>query len=229
MAKGRILIVDDDVHILKALDLFLKHEGMEATCCTNGEQGLAYIRNETYDLVLLDLDLPDTDGLNVLESIRAARNTIPIMIISGHDEEYNKLLGLGMGADDYITKPFSMPLLLSKIKALIRRAGTYAETADASLCGGPFQLNRSTYRVTKNGHAIDLTARELALFTFFLEHPNQVFSKSQIYEAVWDSAIVDENSVMVYMKRLRDKLEDDPSNPQFLQTMRGIGYRFAIE
>lgn len=239
MANERILVVDDDESIVKALTMFLKHEGMQVEGRHTGVEGAAAATDEPFDLVLLDLDLPDIDGFAVLERLRSAGNTTPVIIVSGHDEEYNKLVGLGSGADDYITKPFSMPLLLSKARALIRRNSVYAsregspDAAQATSDGrdvlvrGPFSLNRSTYEVAKVGSTVDLTARELAMFTHFMEHPGQVFSKAQIYEAVWRNAFVDENAVMVYVKRLRDKIEDDPAHPEHLQTLRGIGYRFV--
>jgi DNA-binding response OmpR family regulator len=237
MASERILIIDDDENIDRALEMFFRHEGISSQSCYSGKDGLETAANQTFDLILLDLDMPDIDGFAVIERLRSCGDTTPVIIISGHDEEYNKLIGLGSGADDYVTKPFSMPLLLSKVRALIRRNVAYAGTWQAENAGstnsgdilkcGPFELNRSTYRLSKNGKEIDLTARELALLTVFMEHPGQVFSKIQLYEAVWDNDLVDENTVMVYVKRLRDKIEDDSSNPKYLLTKRGIGYYFA--
>lgn len=246
MASNRIILIDDDPHIAKALELFFRHEGMQIESRPTGHEGLGALEAERFDLVLLDLDLPDIDGFAVLERLRSRGDTTPVIIVSGHDEEYNQLVGLGSGADDYITKPFSMPLLLSKVRALIRRSGVYAsqsasqaggsgqtdgpeptESQTAVLARGPFRLDRSSYRLTKDGEAVSLTARKLALLTLFMEHPGQVFSKAQLYEAVWDNPVIDENTVMVYVKRLRDKIEDDPSHPVYLQTLRGIGYRLA--
>lgn len=234
MAKEKILVVDDDCAIVRALELFLRHEGIECDSAACGLSGLEMVRTNCHDLMLLDLDLPDMDGFTVLERLRGDGNTTPVIIISGHDEEYNKLVGLGSGADDYITKPFSMPLLLSKVRALIRRNTAYSEKgapnnpAGASeTARGPFCLNRSKYQLTKDGRVIELTARELALFTYLFDHPNQVFTKAQLYQAVWDNPVTDENAVMVYIKRLRDKIEDSPSMPAYIQTRRGIGYLFA--
>lgn len=242
MASNRIVLIDDDPHIARALELFFRHEGMQVESRPTGREGLEALETGQFDLVLLDLDLPDIDGFAVLERLRSRGDTTPVIIVSGHDEEYNQLVGLSSGADDYITKPFSMPLLLSKVRALIRRNGVYAgkgaaqpapggddaaQARSAVLVRGPFRLDRSSYRLTKNGEAVGLTARELALLTLFMEHPGQVFSKAQLYEAVWDNPVIDENAVMVYVKRLRDKIEDDPSHPVYLQTLRGIGYRFA--
>lgn len=230
MASERILVIDDDTAIARALELFFRHEGMTVTSCPTGAEGARELLETPYDLALLDLDLPDIDGFAVLERVRSAGNTTPVIIVSGHDEEYNKLIGLGSGADDYITKPFSMPLLLSKVRALMRRSTVYAQREDpatgSELVCGPFRLNRSTYRLTKDGQPIELTARELALMTCFLEQPGRVFTKAQLYEAVWHNPVIDENAVMVYVKRLRAKIEDDPSRPRYLQTMRGIGYTF---
>lgn len=232
MANERILVIDDDSAITRALELFFRHEGMAVVSRPTGTEGASEALDTPYDLVLLDLDLPDIDGFVVLERLRSAGNTTPVIIVSGHDEEYNKLIGLGSGADDYITKPFSMPLLLSKVRALLRRATVYAQREDpdtgTELVCGPFVLNRSTYRLTKDGRPIDLTARELALLTCFLEHPGRVFTKAQLYEAVWNNPVVDENAVMVYVKRLRAKIEDDPSEPRYLQTLREIGYAFNV-
>lgn len=234
MARERVLVIDDDEQILKALAMFLRHEGMDATCCSTGAQGLAASEGRgPFDLVLLDLDLPDTDGFAVLERLRSRGDTTPVIIISGHDEEYNKLIGLGGGADDYVTKPFSLPLLVSKARALIRRNSLYAPGSHAGADGGgcltcgPFVLERDACRVCKDGRPLALTAREFALLTLFMSHPGQVFSKAQLYERVWDNPVVDENAVMVYVKRLRDKIEDDPAHPAYLQTLRGLGYRFG--
>lgn len=235
MAGQKILIVDDDKNIARALGLFFRHEGITCDSAACGTAGLEMALTSAYDLMLLDLDLPDIDGFTVLERLRGAGNTTPIIIVSGHDEEYNKLVGLGSGADDYITKPFSMPLLLSKVRALIRRNAVYAgattsgtqPSTGTAASRGPFCLDRGSYRLTKAGQAIELTARELALFTYLFDHPSQVFTKAQLYQAVWDNPVVDENAVMVYIKRLRDKIEDDPSKPSFIQTRRGIGYVFA--
>ena len=234
MARERVLVIDDDEQILKAIRMFLRHEGLEATCCATGTDGLAAADAGTFDLVLLDLDLPDLDGFGVLERLRSRGDTTPVMVISGHDEEYNKLICLGGGADDYVTKPFSLPLLISKARALMRRNSLYAAgTRTATSSGGdrvtcgPFTLERDACRVLKDGEPLSLTARELALLTLFLSHPGQVFSKAQLYERVWDNPVVDENTVMVYVKRLRDKIETDPSHPTYLQTLRGIGYRFC--
>ncbi len=287
MARERILIVDDDEHILKALDMFFSHQGVEAVGCPNGEAACDLLSRQRFDVVLLDLDLPDIDGFRVLERMRSGGDLTPVIVVSGHDEEYNKLTGLGAGADDYVTKPFSMPLLLSKIRALIRRTsaydartptppaspqrplevgvgareevpdsgtrtgagapaasgasaapGTRAATSpggaapgvdggETTLTRGPFVLDRSTYQLSKGGRAISLTAQELRLMTFFMERPGRVFTKAQIYEAVWSNPVVDDNAVMVYVKRLRDKIEDDASHPTFITTVRGIGYSFS--
>ena len=287
MARERILIVDDDEHILKALDMFFSHQGVEAVGCPNGEAACDLLSRQRFDVILLDLDLPDIDGFRVLERMRSGGDLTPVIVVSGHDEEYNKLTGLGAGADDYVTKPFSMPLLLSKIRALIRRTSAYdartptppaspqrplevgvgareevpdsgtrtgagapaasgasaapgtrvatppggaapgVDGGETTLTRGPFVLDRSTYQLSKGGRAISLTAQELRLMTFFMERPGRVFTKAQIYEAVWSNPVVDDNAVMVYVKRLRDKIEDDASHPTFITTVRGIGYSFS--
>ena len=163
----------------------------------------------------------------MLQKIRSNHNNTPVIVLSGRQEEYQQIVGLGLGADDYITKPFSMPMLTSKIRALVRRNRTYQQSPSSDLVVGPFSLSRTTYRLYKNGVEIQLTAKELALMTVFLENPKQVFSKEQLYAQVWRNSAVDDNTITVYIKRLRQKIEDQPQKPQYLKTVWGVGYTFS--
>jgi len=233
MSKVQILVVDDDVHILKAIERALTREQMQVTTTANGKDTLDLVNSQSYDLLILDVLLPDIDGFDLIKQLREEQNHIPVLMLSGQDQEYHNVLGLEFGADDYMTKPFSVPILLSKIRALIRRNVTYARTSSVStssdqLIAGPFRLNRRTFRLYKNNHLLDLTARELILLQFFMENPFQVFSKGQLYTQIWNNHVVDDNTIMVYIRRLRNKIEDIPSQPQYLKTVWGIGYQLII-
>ncbi|MGN1030451.1 MAG: response regulator transcription factor [Butyricicoccaceae bacterium] len=224
----QILVVDDERAILTALKKALEKEDMSVVRCETGQKALELAESQQFDLIVLDISLPDINGFTVLQKIRSSNNNTPVIVLSGRDEEYQQIVGLGLGADDYITKPFSMPMLISKIRALVRRNSTYQQAAVSDLVVGPFSLSRTTYRLCKNGIEIPLTSKELALMTVFLENPNQVFSKEQLYSQVWRNSVVDENTITVYIKRLRQKIEDNPQKPQYLKTIWGIGYSLSI-
>ncbi len=223
----QILVVDDERAILTALKKALEKDNMTVTCCDSGHQALSMIEHQQFDLIILDISLPDINGFTVLQKIRSNHNNTPVIVLSGRQEEYQQIVGLGLGADDYITKPFSMPMLTSKIRALVRRNSTYQQSTVSDLIVGPFSLSRTTYRLYKNGVEIQLTAKELALMTVFLENPKQVFSKEQLYAQVWRNSAVDDNTITVYIKRLRQKIEDQPQKPQYLKTVWGVGYTFS--
>lgn len=223
----QILIVDDERAILTALKRALEKENMKVTCCDSGHEALSVTEHEQFDLIVLDISLPDINGFTVLQKIRSNNDNTPVIVLSGRTEEYQQIVGLGLGADDYITKPFSMAMLISRIRAVVRRNSTYQQSSVADLCVGPFSLSRTTYRLYKNGVEIPLTAKELALMTVFLENPKQVFSKEQLYEQIWRNSDVDDNTITVYIKRLRQKIEDQPQKPQYLKTVWGVGYTFS--
>lgn len=223
----QILIVDDERAILTALKKALEKENMTVVCCETGHEALSLVERQHFDLMILDISLPDINGFTVLQKIRSNHDNIPVIVLSGRDEEYQQIVGLGLGADDYITKPFSTPMLISRIRALIRRNSTYQQASVADLVVGPFTLSRTNYRLYKNGIEIPLTSKELALMTVFLENPKQVFSKELLYERVWRNATVDDNTITVYIKRLRQKIEDQPQKPQHLKTVWGVGYTFS--
>lgn len=167
--------------------------------------------------------MPEMDGFELIQEIRSRKIYTPIIIISGREEEHNKILALGLGADDYLTKPFSIHLLHSKLKALIRRNNRYQQEEKIELVVGPFSLDKNTLEISKNGEVLPLTSKETKLLRMFLEHPNQVFTKEQLYAAVWNELVVDDNTIMVYVKRLRKKIEVDPKKPVYLVTVWGIG------
>ena len=224
----RVLIVDDDQAILTMLNKVIRSNGLETDSVTSGEGALKKIGEETYDLILLDVNMHGMDGFDVLKVIRQRGIKVPVILVSGRKEDYDALYGLEIGADDYLTKPFNPVTLGAKVKALIRRSKDYLPGASSVIQAYPFTYNTSTLRLYKNGVEIPLTSKENAMMKLFIDNVNHIFSKDMLYDLVWGEAIIDENAVMVYVNRLRQKIEDDPSNPKYLQNIRGLGYRFVV-
>lgn len=223
-----VLIVDDDQAVLSMLYKVIQSNGLLADTASTGEECLKMVGEKNYDLLLLDINLAGLDGFQVVQQLRNRGFKIPIILVSGRKEDYDTLYGLDIGADDYITKPFNPVTLAAKAKALIRRSQGNLPGADNLLCAGPFQYNTSTLRFYKNGQEIPLSSKENAIVKLFMDNVNHIFSKDMIYDLVWGSSIIDENAIMVYINRIRAKSEDDPSHPVYIQTVRGLGYRFVI-
>ena len=223
-----ILIVDDDQSVSLTLSKAVQSSGMEAEIANSGEEALKRLSEKRFDLILMDINMPGMDGFQTVESIRKQGIQTPIIIISGRKEDIDTLYGLNIGADDYITKPFNPITLGAKIKALIRRSRNDLPGSSQRISAGPFTYNTSTLRFYKNGEEITLSAKENAMIKLFMDNINRIFSKDMIYEMVWGDSIIDENAVMVYVNRLRQKIEDDPSEPRYIRTVRGLGYRFVI-
>ena len=223
-----ILIVDDDLMVSTALAKSVQSGGMAAEIANSGEDALEMLRNQHYDLILMDINMPGMDGFQTVESIRKQGVQTPIIIVSGRKEDIDTLYGLNIGADDYITKPFNPITLGAKIKALIRRSRNDLSGSAQQITAGPFMYQTSTLRFYKNGEEISLSAKENAMMKLFMDNVNRIFSKDMIYEMIWGESIIDENAVMVYVNRLRQKIEDDPSSPQYIRTVRGLGYRFVV-
>ena len=224
----KVLVVDDDLSVSTMLIKVVKSNGIEADAVSSGEDALLKLNHHAYDLILLDINMHGMDGFEVIQEIRKRGMKTPIMIISGRSEDFDTLYGLDIGADDYITKPFNPVTLGAKIKALIRRSQSSFPKTNNTIKAGPFTYNTSTLRFYKNDEEIFLSSKENALMKLFIDNVNRVFSKDMIYDFVWGDAIIDENAVMVYINRLRQKIEDDPSKPQYLKTIRGLGYRFVV-
>ena len=223
-----VLIVDDDEAVRTTLYKVIKSNGLEADLASSGQQALEMTGKTHYDLILLDVNMPGMDGFSVVQKLRSRGIKTPIIIVSGRQEDYDTLYGLDIGADDYVTKPFNPIVLGAKVKALIRRSKGSLHGADALTMAGPFRYNNTTLRFYKNGKEIVLSSRENAIMKLFIDNVNRIFPKEMIYSMIWGQTIVDENAVMVYINRLRQKIEDDPANPKFIQTVRGLGYRFVV-
>ncbi len=226
MANEKILVVDDELSIRMALKAAFTREGMEVFEAAGGEEALKLIHGKDFDLIVLDVMMKDMDGYSLLQKIRGEQNLTPVLMLSGRQEEVDQVLGLGLGADDYLTKPFLLSVLIQKVKALIRRNRVYNHQKQDRIIVGPFCFDLMKLECRKRGELLNFTARELTLFRFFMEHPGQVFTKEQLYHQVWGESVVDENTIMVYIKRLREKIEADGKQPVYIKTIRGIGYRF---
>ena len=232
MVKEKILVVDDEEEIRELITKYLQKENMEITEAESGEKALQLIKKKEFDLVILDIMMEGIDGFEVLKQIRKDNQLLHVIILSAREEDYDKVLGLGLGADDYMTKPFSPSELIARVKTQIRRSkmikDKFASSGDL-ITSGCFTINLKSYKATKNEKELDLSARELKLLKFFIENPDRVFTKQQIYENVWDDSYFDENSLMVYISHLREKIEDNPNKPVFIKTVWGIGYKYCLE
>ncbi len=200
---------------------------MVTEAAVSGEDGIERIAQAEYDLVLLDIDLPGIDGFHVIQTVRQRGSRVPMVVVSSHSEDYEQLYALDLGADDYVTKPFNPVVLAAKVRALIRRSrGLPMEDI---ITAGPFTYNTGTLRFYKNGDEIVLSSKENAMMKLFMDNVDRIFSRSRLYDLIWGGSIVDENTVMVYISRLRAKIEDDPAKPKYIQTVRGLGYRFVAK
>ena len=226
--KDLVLIVDDDESVQSVLYKVISSNGIDAQVVSSGEEALEVTRRYHYDLILLDVNMRGIDGFEVVQALRNRGVKTPIIIVSGRKEDYDTLYGLDIGADDYITKPFNPIVLGAKVKAMIRRNRSHSPSSGNVITAGPFRYDTHTLRLYKNGEEIILSSKENAMMKLFLDNINRIFPRKMIYEMVWGETIVDENAIMVYINRLRQKVEDDPSRPQYIQTVRGLGYRFVI-
>lgn len=226
----KILIVEDDAEIRELLKGYLNSENYDAVCACDGLEACDIFDSAHFSLVLLDLMIPKRNGMEVMQYIRS-KSVVPIIIISAKDSESDKAVGLGLGADDYITKPFSVVEVLARIKANIRRNTQYdsrAATPPITLSHGNLLMNLSDYTVSKDGEIIALTAKEFEILKLLLQNPQKVYTKEQLYSLVWNDAYYgDENAVNVHISRLRGKIEDDARNPQYILTVWGIGYKLG--
>ncbi|RCX18239.1 DNA-binding response OmpR family regulator [Fontibacillus phaseoli] len=227
----RILLVEDDAEIVEMLAGYLKKEGYAVVSADNGEEGVARFRSEPFDLLVVDIMMPKLDGIEVIKIVRET-SSVPILIMSAKDNDIDKAIGLGFGADDYISKPFSLIEITARIKAAIRRATLYArrepeEKQDDIVNLDGLTVDLDNYVVRRGGEDIKLTAKEAEILKLFLKNPNRVFTKAQIYGFIWnDDYLGDENVINVHIRRLREKIEEDPSDPKYLKTLWGIGYKW---
>lgn len=226
----KVLIVDDEKTIVDILKFNLKKEGYETVCAYDGREGLRMAQQENPDLILLDIMLPYMDGFEVCRTLRESGSNVPIIMITAREEETDKVFGLENGADDYITKPFSMRELMARVKANMRRspaAAAPAETGGSVIRAGALSVDLERHSVFKNGEELELTQREFELVRFLAQNPGRVVSRQELMSEVWQyDYFGDVRTVDVAVRRLREKLEDNPAEPTYVITKRGVGYYF---
>lgn len=226
---GDILVVDDEASVVEVVALYLKREGFTVRVARDGRSALNAIREQLPALVVLDLMLPEIDGLEIVRRLRDdATSDVPVIMLTARRQETDRIYGLELGADDYVTKPFSPAELVSRVKAVLRRVqGGSGERGERPLQYPDLSIDPKTRLVHVRGDSIDLTATEFNLLWFMVSHPRQVFKRDQLLENVWGfSEYVDPSTVTVHIRRLREKIEVDPSDPAHLLTVWGVGYKF---
>jgi phosphate regulon transcriptional regulator PhoB len=222
----KILVVDDEPDLVELVTYNLRKEGFEVSSAADGEKALHTIREKGFDLVILDLMLPGIQGMELCRILRHDPKTegLPIIMVTAKGEEIDRVLGLEIGADDYIAKPFSPRELVARVKAVLRRT-TQKQPEGKVIRIGDLVIDNETYSVSKNNKLLELSATEFRLLLYLVERKGKVFSRSQLLDAVWkDEAFVEPRTVDVHIRRLRTQIEDDPANPRYLKTKRGIGY-----
>lgn len=227
MNEPTILVVDDEPSISEVVGIYLRRAGYQVVTARNGRQALEVLDKQPPDLVVLDLMLPEVDGWEITRRLRAEGDT-PIIMLTARREEADRIAGLEMGADDYLVKPFSPQELVSRIKAVLRRSrGTGPASSERPLEFGDLCIDPKTRLVEVNGEERILTAKEFDLLWVLARHPRQVFNRDQLLDLVWGlTEYVDPSTVTVHVRRLREKIEPDPSNPRHIQTVWGVGYKF---
>ena len=232
-AQRRVLIVEDDRDIAQLVELHLKDLGCRCDIARDGESGMAKATSGNYDLIILDLMLPGIDGTEICREVRAAKNYTPVMMLTARSEELDRVLGLELGADDYLTKPFSIREFIARVKAIFRRVEALKEeqvdAGDARvLTRGPLVIDRENRKVTLTGKKIELTPKEYDLLVLFAAHPGRTYTREQLLNTVWGPQFEGyDHTVNSHINRLRAKIEQDVAHPQYIRTAWGVGYRFA--
>ncbi|OYD08396.1 response regulator transcription factor [Paludifilum halophilum] len=227
----KVLVVDDEPSIVKLVQFNLEKEGYQVVVATDGQRALSKVKQEKPDLVVLDLMLPEVDGLEVCKQLRRENRQLPILMLTAKTEEFDKVLGLELGADDYMTKPFSPRELVARVKTIFRRMEAVREGAvhesNKEFRVGELVIDPEGYEVLRNGEIVDLTPKEFELLIYLANHRGRVLSRDQLLNAVWDyDYIGDTRIVDVHVSHLREKVEVDSRNPVYIKTVRGIGYKF---
>lgn len=230
-SQKKILVVDDEESILKLITYNLQKAGYETVSANDGEMAVEIAKKERLALIILDLMLPGMDGLEVCKSLRQEKSKVPIIMLTAKDDEFDKVLGLELGADDYMTKPFSPRELMARVKAILRRIEEKEESTDnddtqAAITIGELTINTDSYEVTKQGELIELTPKEFELLKVLVTNKGRVISRDHLLNAVWNYDFVGDTRIVdVHVSHLREKIESDPKNPRYIKTIRGIGYK----
>lgn len=228
MARFKILVVDDEQLVRRTISRVLESEDMSIAEAANSPDAVRMAQTQRFDLIILDIIMDGMDGFQVIHQLRSSGVLTPVFILSGRQADNDKVFALGIGADDYITKPFSPSVLCAKVKACLRRMELSSQTGSGVLSAGPFCYFTDEMRLLKNGEEIPLSSKESFLMKYFLTNLGKVLTREHIYSSIWQNSIVDDNTIMVHIRRLRTKIEDDPNQPVYLKTVRGIGYQFTV-
>ncbi|WP_027339108.1 response regulator transcription factor [Halonatronum saccharophilum] len=226
---GKVLLVDDEVNIIEGIKRYLEQEGLDVLTATDGEAALKLARQEKPDLIVLDLMLPKLDGLEVCRILRG-ESSVYIIMLTAKADEVDKMVGYAMGADSYVTKPFSSKVLVAKIKAALKRINFQKQNMNLHSSKVSFdgiEIDNKEKIIRKDNKNIELTGKEFDLLWYLASHPNQVFSRYQLLEEIWgDNFVGGADTITVHIRRLREKIEEDPSNPNYIKTVWGVGYKF---
>ena len=225
-----VLVVEDDDTVANVVVGYMRRGGHETTRVADGRKALESVAAGAPDLIILDLMLPEVDGLEVCRQVRQTLPDLPIVMLTALSEPDDRIAGLELGADDYITKPFSPRELALRVESILRRSAAHDKPAPkpTALTAGSITVDTAARRATKNGHELALTVRELDLLSFLMSNPGQAFSREQLMKEVWGWTFGDQSTVTVHVRRLREKVEDDATNPTLIQTVWGVGYRLEI-
>jgi two-component system response regulator ResD len=229
MANERILVVEDEATVAEVVGRYLERDGFKVRRVSDGARVMQTVADFRPDLVILDVMLPNRNGLDICRDLHASGST-PIILLTARGEESDKILGLGLGADDYVSKPFSPGELVARVKAVLRRAGGATPPVSGGVIrAGDFEIDTVTRRVTRAGMPIDLTAREFDILAYMAAYPGRVYTREQLLRDVWGYDFLgDDSTVTVHVRRLREKIEPDPSQPRYLTTVWSVGYRFEV-
>lgn len=229
--KYRILVVEDDKEIREGIEIYLKNQGYEVFQAANGAEGLKVIETEEIHLAIVDIMMPVMDGVTMLMKLRAMNYEFPVIMLSAKSEEVDKIMGLNMGADDYVTKPFTPLELLARVNSHLRRYSKYLTALgedggkEHSYTIGGLELNEDTVEVTVDGEPVKLTPMEFKIVQLLIKNPGRVFSADEIYERIWNEKAVNTDTIMVHVRNIREKIEIDPKNPKYLKVVWGVGYK----
>ena len=232
LEKNRILIVEDDADIREGVEIYLKNQGYQVIQAKDGVEGLEQIEKNEIDLAIVDIMMPRMDGITMMMKVREKGCDFPVIMLSAKSEEVDKIMGLNMGADDYITKPFTPLELLARVNSQLRRYNRYREALSKAdppketyhVIGG-IELNEETVEVFVDGSPVKLTPIEFKILLLLMKNPGRVFSADEIYERIWNEKAINTDTIMVHIRKIREKIEIDPKNPKYLKEVWGVGYK----
>lgn len=226
--KADVLIIEDERELAELVQLYLNKEGIHTDWAGSAEKGFEFLSSRTYDLIVLDINLPGMDGFEFLQQFRR-NSSIPVIIVSAREADEDIIMGLGVGADEFVTKPFTPRVLSARVRALLRRSLLFSTAGKKIITFGPFELDYDGYNVKKHGELIPMPAREFEILRFLAENAGTAYSLQEIYDTIWDQSYGDISAVPVYIQRIRKKIEDDYHYPAYLKTIHGKGYLFTKE